>query len=134
VTSYRTLGPRRSVGKADTSGNNTGKWTIAFTPDVLAAYVSQFEVYKIIVTGAAGSTFNIYIDGFQWDTSVFGQQNSWDPVQPMPVQPGQTVYFYYSDAVTDNTPPTAVLWLRYDADQYALGAAALWAGKCSKPS
>lgn len=117
-----TLGARGPVkGKLDTSNHNPGNWTIAFDPSVLNVNVPQFEVYKMVVMGAANTTFNVFVDFWQWDTGVYGQQNAWDPMQPLILIPGQTLYFCYSDPVSDNTPPTATIWLRYDATLYGLG-------------
>jgi hypothetical protein len=116
------LGARGPVkGATDNSGHNPGNWTIAFTPAQLNVNVPQFEVYKMIVAGATNTTFNVFVDFYQWDTGVYGQQNAWDPQQPLILQPGQTLYFCYSDPVTDNAPPTATIWLRYDATLYGLG-------------
>jgi hypothetical protein len=112
---YVTLGARGPVtGKPDTSGHNPGNWTAEFTPDILNVFTSQFEVYKIIVHGAANATFNVFVQAWQWDTAVYGAQNSWDPSQPLIMRPGQTLYFCYSDPVTDHTPPLVTIWLRYD--------------------
>ncbi len=106
-----TLGPRTAQGQADLTGNNAGNWTVVFSPDVFSISV-PFEVYHIVVSGAPGSTFTIYIENFQWDNVQVGQQNSWDPSQVMQIKPGQTVYFYYSDPITDGFPPSVTLWLR----------------------
>lgn len=109
------LGSRTVTGTVDEGNNpydNAGNWTAAFTPALLAVAQQSFEVFHIVVSGAAGSSFLIYIDGFFWDNVSYGQANSWDPVNPMPVKTGQTVYFYYSDSASDGTPPTVTLWLR----------------------
>lgn len=120
--SYVGLGSRGPLkGAVDTSGNNPGNWTIAFDPAQLNVNVPQFEVYKMIVFGAANTTFNVFVDNKQWDTGVYGTQNSWDPVQPLILVPGNTLYFCYSDPVSDNSPPNATIWLRYDASLYGLG-------------
>jgi hypothetical protein len=112
---YVTLGARGPVtGKLDTSGHNPGNWTAAFTPDILTINTSQFEVYKIVLAGANNTTFNVFVDTWQWDTGIYGTLNSWDPSQPLIMRPGQTLYFCYSDAVADNTPPVVTIWLRYD--------------------
>lgn len=112
---YVTLGARTAVGAADTTGQNKGNWTVQFAPKDLAVTQTEFEVYKIIVTGSAPSaTFNVFVDAKQWDTSVYGANNSWDPVQPMPVRYGETVYFYYSSAATDGHKPQVTIWLRYE--------------------
>jgi hypothetical protein len=113
---YVGLGPRRLTGVADNQGINPGNWTVSFTPAIINVNVPYFEIYKIVVQGAAGSTFTVFVDNNQWDTSQFGQNNSWDPSQPMQLNPGNTVYFYYNDPVTDASPPTVVIWLRYDTD------------------
>lgn len=113
--SYVTLGARGPVtGLTDMTGLNMGNWTVAFTPAILNVNVPQFEVYKMIVAGAPNTTFRVYIDGQQWDVGIYGTQNSWDPVQPLIVRPGQYLYFMYSDAVTDANPPVVTVWLRYD--------------------
>lgn len=112
---YRGLGSRGPVtGTADTTGMNAGKWTVAFTPDILAVNVPQFEVYKIVVNGAPGTLFSVFIEVKQWDSAIYGFQNAWDPVQPMLLNPGQSVYFLYSDVIEDNIPPVVTMWLRYD--------------------
>jgi len=105
------LGPRMLIGTVDETGNNAGNWTVAFTPDVFAINV-PFEVYHIIVNGAPGSTFTVFVENNQWDNVQVGDINSWDPSQVLGMRPGQSLYFYYSDAVTDLTPPTVTVWLR----------------------
>jgi hypothetical protein len=112
---YRTLGSRQALGAADTTGNNPGKWTVTFDPNLLNVNVSQFECWKIVVKGAAATaTFDVFINGQQWDISVYAKQNSWDPVQPMILRPGDTLYFYYSTASSDGNQPNVTVWLRYD--------------------
>lgn len=121
MTNYVELGPRGPmVGKpdslADGSGFNAGNWTVAFHPDDLnvSTQIQYFEVYKMIVHGAPGSTFDVWVDNHEWDTAVYGQQNAWDPQQPLKMQQGQTLYFLYSNPATDNNPPSVTIWLRYD--------------------
>jgi hypothetical protein len=112
---YQTLGSRSAKGAADTTGRNAGNWTVAFTPDMLNVTVTEYEVYKIVVTGAANTaTFNVYLDVQQWDTAVYATNNSWDPVQPMLVRYGQTLYFFYSTAATDGNQPLVTVWLRHE--------------------
>lgn len=126
--SYIPLGFRGPVtGTKDLSGHNPGNWTAQFTPDIINVNVPYFEVYKIIVKGAASSTFNVFVDIAQWDTAVYGAQNSWDPQQPLVMKPGENLYFCYSDPVTDNSPPVVTIWLRYDPDIQP--AVPLWDGK-----
>jgi hypothetical protein len=105
--------------KADQTGFNPGNWTVVFDPATINCNLPYFEVCHIVVNGAAGSMFSIYIDTFQWDTNQNGFANSWDPSVPLPLKPGQYLYFYYSDPVSDNTPPSVTIWLRYDQDVIA---------------
>ncbi len=115
---YRTLGARATVGAADTTGNNTGKWTIQFPPNLLAVSVNipEFEIYKIVLKGAAQTaTFDVYIDNFLWDTNVYAHQNSWEPASGLLImRAGQALYLYYSSLATDGNKPTATIWLRHE--------------------
>lgn len=116
MTTYIPLGARYATGAVTSMGTNSGNWTVTFPPDVINCNTPYFEIYHIVIQGAPSSTFTVYIDNYQWDTSQQGYLNSWDPSQPMPLQPGQTLYFYWSDPDTDNTPPSVTIWLRYDID------------------
>jgi hypothetical protein len=114
---YTTLGSRAKTGTADTTGNNKGNWTVTFAPGDINVTQTEFEVYKIVVTGAAPSaTFNVFVDAQQWDTAVYGTNNSWDPQQPLVMRSGQYLYFYYSSAATDGSTPKVTIWLRYQPE------------------
>lgn len=122
--SYIGLGSRWKFGAADSTGENTGNWTIAFTPADLNVNMPYFEVYKMVISGAPGSSMDVFVEGNQWDTTIAADLNSWDPVQPLQMRPGESLYMYWSDPVTDNTPPLATIWLRYDQDIQANKSAA----------
>ncbi len=112
---YQTLGSRSASGAADTTGRNTGNWTVQFAPRDLAVTVTEFEVYKIVVTKAAQTaTFDVFVDSKQWDTSVYATNNSWDPTQPLIVRYGETLYFFYSSASSDGNMPLVTIWLRHE--------------------
>lgn len=112
---YIGLGARSAKGAADTTGNNAGNWTVQFTPQVINVNTPHFELYKLVVKGAAASaTFNVYVNTNQWDTAVYAVNNSWDPQQPLLLTPGDTVFFYYSSASSDGNQPTVTAWFRYD--------------------
>ena len=112
--SYIELGVRKATGAADATGNNKGNWTVVFTPTDLATNIAYFEIYHAVISGAPGSTMTWFVDNKQWETTAAGDINSWDPNQPLLMIPGQNLYFYWSDPVTDNTPPTVTIWMRYD--------------------
>ena len=101
---YIGLGARAAKGAADTTGFNTGKWTVTFDSNLMNINQPFFECYKIVVTGAATSaTFNVYVN-----------TNLWDPSQPLVMRPGDTLYFYYSSASSDGNQPLVTAWFRYD--------------------
>lgn len=116
MSTYIPLGSRPVTGLADTTGNNTGNWTVTFSPDILNVNVPYFEVCHIVIQGALGSLFTVFIDGQQWDVNQNGFANSWDPAVPLPVRPGNFIFFYWNDSTTDLTPPSVTVWLRYDQD------------------
>lgn len=112
---YITLGSRTAKGAADTTGFNKGNWTVVFDSNLINVNQPFFECYKIVVTGASSSaTFNVYVNTAQWDTAIYATNNSWDPVQPLLMRPGDTLYFYYSSASSDGAQPVVVAWFRYD--------------------
>lgn len=126
--SYVPLGARTIKATADTTGQNKGNWTAAFTPAILSisTQIPFFEIFHIVITGGVpGATVTLFVDINEWDTTQIGWQNSWDPAQPLQLQQGQTLYFYWSDPTSDNTPPTVTVWMRYDT---AIAGAALWDG------
>lgn len=116
MSTYVPLGSRVVTGIPDQTGNNQGNWTVEFDPPTLNVNVPYFEVCHIVVNGAAGASFDVFIDINQWDTNQNGFKNSWDPAVPLPLRPGNYLYFYYSDPVSDGTPPQVTVWLRYDQD------------------
>lgn len=92
------LGQRQAIGKA-AFDNPLGAnfWTVAFTPAVFTISV-PFEVYHAAVSGPASSNFQVFLDTTFYDYAVRGDINSWDPAQPMAIQPGQTLYYYWNTA------------------------------------
>lgn len=116
MTTYIELGPRTQQGVADTTGNNTGNWTVTFAPQDLNTNMPFFEVYKVVIHGALGSTMSWYVEQNIWETTIAADDNAWDPTQPLLLRAGQSMFMYWSDPVSDNTPPKATIWLRYDQD------------------
>ena len=116
MTTYVELGPRTVVGLPDTTGNNKGNWTVTFDQSVLNTRMPYFEIYHAVIHGAAGSSMNWYVEQTLWESTVAADDNSWNPTQPLLMRAGQNVYMYWSDPVTDNTPPSVTIWLRYDRD------------------
>lgn len=117
MSTFVPLGPRGPIkGVPDTTGRNTGNWTVTFDPDDMNCSIPIFEVSHMVIKGAANSTFTVYVDLHQWSAAQNGQINEWDPSVPLQLFPGQFLYFFWSDPTTDNTPPSVEIWLRYDQD------------------
>lgn len=116
MATYVELGPRTVKGAADQTGNNSGNWTVVFDQSVLNTRMPYIEVYHVIIHGALGSKMDWFVEQNIWESTVAADDNSWDPTQPLQLRAGQNMYMYWSDPVTDNTPPTATIWLRYDQD------------------
>lgn len=105
-----TLGKLTKTGKIDAANPVlAGGWTIAFPPSDIGIRIAA-EVYHIAVKGPTGSRFEVWIDTTFYDNVKRGDINSWDPNQPMPVDPGATIFFYYNTAATD--APKATLFFR----------------------
>lgn len=101
------LGNRQATGKLDANNKVlAGGWTVQFTPQDLNIQ-QHFEIYHIAVRGPVGSTFQVYQDTTFYDAVPRGDLNSWDPSQPMHVQPGRTLYFYY-DSVLSPAPQITI--------------------------
>lgn len=112
----RPLGQLTQKGVVDpTNPVLAGGWTVKFTPAEIGIRVKS-EVYHIAVKGPTGSRFEVFIDTTFYDNVKRGDINSWDPSQPMPVDPGATIYFYYNSAALtpapDSGPPKATLFFR----------------------
>lgn len=116
MTTYVPLGSRKITGGPDNTDLNPGNWTVVIDPATLNVNVPYYEVAHITVNGAVGSSFSVYIDGQLWDTNQNGNQNSWDPQVALPMRPGQYIYFFWSDPVSDGIAPVVTVWLRYDQD------------------
>jgi hypothetical protein len=109
----------------DATHNNPGNWTITADTQALGAKVALAEIYQISIDGPVGSSFTVYRNTRRWNFVIQGWANSWDPVNPLYVRAGDTIFLYWNAPVTQLPAPTAVFWLRYDtelaANKYAGG-------------
>lgn len=112
---YVGLGARSATGITDQTGQNPGNWTVTFDPQTINVNVPHFELYKLVVKGAANTaTFDVFVNTNQWDTAVYAVHNSWDPTQPLLLTPGDIIYFFYSTNSGDGNTPKITAWFRYD--------------------
>ncbi len=113
--SYLPLPTALTTAAADTTGRNAGNLTNAFTADKLPNGVAWYECYHMVVTGVpAGAQATIWIGAKQWGFTYPLAGSEWDPSQPMLLQLGQEVYFFWSSASSVTPAPVVTMWLRYD--------------------
>lgn len=115
---YRDLGPTRQLtATTDKTGRNQGNWTIVADPQALNCKVSQAEVHQISIDGPIGSSLAVYRNQQAWNRVVQGWANNYDPVNPLYIRPGDSLYLFWQASAGIWLPvPTATIWLRYDLD------------------
>jgi len=107
------------TGVLDTTGRNSGNWTITFDAVLLNFNVPEVFIYKMNMQGALGSSFDVAVENQTHDTTIFGNQNSWfDESDSLVLRPGENFYLFFSDPVADMTPPVATVFLRYDITKW----------------
>lgn len=114
------MGPRGPLKAVpDPTGNNTGNWTILFDPSQVLISWTQYEIYKMVVTinSAAGVVpFQVWNGPHPYSGFQTASNAEWSDYQPMIVDSGETVYFYFQEVSSDNTPPQATIWTQVDLD------------------
>lgn len=114
---YVTLGYRPVTAAADTTGQNTGNYTAVIDDAVIRATVPRYEMYHMYIQAPTlvgqATTAQVTVNGGFWDATLIGQLNSWDPAQPMLLQPGDTIYVLFN-VPTSNTAPVVTCWFRYE--------------------
>lgn len=103
------LGRSTRRGALDTANPVlAGGWTIKWDPANLPRM--ECEAYHAAVKGPTASTFQVYVDTTFYGNVARGDINDWDPVQPLHIPTGSTVYYYYDTA--SGSAPEATLFFR----------------------
>lgn len=113
------IGKRRVVAVADTTGNNVGNWTVMFDPATMSMHWTMYEVYKIVVNVAQSAgivPFTVFIGQGQYEAYQTSVVASWSDPQPMIVDGGETLYFYFTEPTSDGTPPNVTIWCQVDLE------------------
>jgi hypothetical protein len=106
---YKGLPPVEATGALDTTGNNPGNYTAEIVSTTQISALTQFEMYKATLDGPIGFGVAVYVDNKEWAKLAQGWQNEWDPAQPLIMNSGQTLYFYFgASAGTSSTPISVV--------------------------
>lgn len=104
------LGQRSANGvKSAQNPLLSGGWVVTFAPADLGIQV-PFEVYHAALSGPPASAFQVYLDTTFYSYAPRGDINEWDPTQPMHVNPGQTISFYWN--VSSGTAPMVAIFCR----------------------
>lgn len=114
--------PISLAATADTTGNNPGNLTNAFTQNILGTMPPIYEWYRAVI-----STVNPALTLTPAPCSIYVQRNlvsftfpaggtEWDPSQPIPMRDGYELYFYWQLAASVTPVPFVTIFLRYDAD------------------
>jgi hypothetical protein len=111
---YKGLPPISVVAVKDTTGNNTGNWTAQIPSTPLVGFLTMFEMYKVTIDGPVGFGLSVYVDNKKWSHTSQGWQNEWDPSQPLLMNAGQTLYFYFAAPIANLPVPTVTAWFRHE--------------------
>lgn len=104
------LGSRSASGVA--SADNpvfSGGYVVTFSPDILSVKM-QCECYHIAIRGPSPSYFEMWVESRFYSIGARGDKNDWDPNNALIIDPGQTIYFYFSTGT--GLVPTVVMYLR----------------------
>jgi hypothetical protein len=117
MATYQDLGPSPFVAAALDTANKfvAGSWTVAATSDKLNSKVALAEVYQITVMGGpVGSSFLLYRNSQLWNTVLQGWNNNYDPLNPLYVRDGDSLFFYWNSSVAP--APVVSIWMRFDME------------------
>jgi hypothetical protein len=111
------LGPSQLIkATPDTTGHNSGNWTLVATEQLLNCKVAQAEIYQISIDGPVGSSFTVFRNTVRWNTVLQGWSNSWDPTNPLYIRPGDSLFLYWNATILQTPVPDAVFWMHFDED------------------
>lgn len=107
------LGFRQSSGVLGNDGMNpygNGNWVVTFDQADFAISTGEFEVYHIALTGPTGSQLQVWVDRTFYEITQHGDINSWDPNEPLHMNGGSTLYFYWN--LGTSPAPLVTVWIR----------------------
>lgn len=112
------LGARPVTATADSTGLNPGNWTAVLPADIINISVPVFEMYHMFISAptlGVGQQSNARVrwNQYFWDATLVAQLNSWDPSQPMLLQPGDEISVLFNVPTTSNPAPMITCYFRY---------------------
>lgn len=90
-----------------------------FDPNTINVKWTQFEIYKMVVSiptanGVVG--WQIFIGIHQYEGFQSLGNATWSDPQPMVVDSGENIYFYFTNAAPSTAAPTVTLWVQVNED------------------
>jgi hypothetical protein len=87
---------------APASHQNAGNWICEFQASDIGISEPKFQVYHIVVDGGPiGGKFTYYHNNVKYGSVFPGWDTEWDPNNPMKLNSGDTVYFWWNTGVGD---------------------------------
>ena len=91
-----------------------------FDPATVAIHWSIYEVYKIVVdltnAGSSVISWTVFIGQQPYEGFEASNIATWSDFQPMRVDGGETVYFYFNQSTAGTSPPRVTMWCQVDTD------------------
>lgn len=98
---------------APSGHTNAGKWICEFHPADIPISEPKFQCYRIVIVGGPlGSTFTVYQNNSTYDSVFPGWTTSWDPNNPMKLENGDTVKFWWDTG----SGTAATVWLYFEKE------------------
>jgi hypothetical protein len=98
------LGFRRSPAPFISTDNRNpygnGFWAVEFSPAIFNFGSNNFMINHIYLEGPTGSQFRVFVNQRPYSTSSRGDNNEWDPNNPLFMIGGQSLIFYWNSAGT----------------------------------
>lgn len=117
MADYIGLPPVPKTASADSTGMNTGNYSVTFAASDFNAYVPYMEVTRLVITGGIElAEVKLYAGTQLVDSGNVGFNGitSWAPRIGLKLTPGQEFNVLFAIA-TSAAAPDVTLWLQYDA-------------------
>ena len=117
--------PVTVLSAADTTGANKGNLTAAFTTGILGTMPSVYQWYHAIIDTATGALFTpapcrVMLNYSKPATFTYPAGGTeWDPSQPIQMQDGYELFFFWQLASNVTPVPRVTCYFRYDTDDPA---------------
>ena len=114
---YKSLGTRPVTASLNASPtSNPGNWSALMPSSIMAVSVPNFELYRFsVINGPLGSTLTALLDQdvFTVTPAGTGDNNTWVAFQPLEINKGQTLSFFWNSSTATSPAPLVTCFFRY---------------------